>query len=80
LLNQRQRLTNFQADDDFLPEHIHLGFRIGANHLVEYFHLLKGLGVNHIGVNLRFNSDPIEKTVERFTRKVLPHFHKNITA
>ncbi len=54
---------------------IHLGFRIGADYLVEYFAHLKDIGVNHIAINLRFNSGSIEKTLEKIAEKVLPHFH-----
>lgn len=66
---------DLHQNDDFAPQGIHLGFRIGANHLVEYFHTLKNLGVNHIGLNLRFNTANIEETLERLSEKILPHFH-----
>lgn len=62
-------------DDDFLPQPIHLGFRIGANHLNEYLHQLKEIGVNHVMLNLRFNSRNIEETLEDLSKKVLPQFH-----
>lgn len=61
--------------DDYKPEHIHLGFRLGANHLVDYLKQLKEMGVNHVGINLRFNRGDIKETLERLAQKVLPHFH-----
>jgi len=69
--------VDLQADDDFLPQPIHLGFKIGANYLIEYFQHLKQLGVNHVGVNFRFNSGKMEKTLEKFAEKILPHFHNS---
>ena len=66
--------VDLHEEDDFLPQHIHLGFRIGANHLIEYLNHLKNIGVNHVAINLRFNSQGIEQTLERLAKKVLPRF------
>ncbi len=63
-------------DDDFIPQPIHLGLRIGAKHLRDYFRFLEQIGVNHIAINLRFNSNPIEQTLEALSNKILPHFHQ----
>ena len=64
--------VDLQEDDDYQPQYIHLGFRIGANRLVEYFQNRKKLGVNHVAINLRFNTNTIEKTLEQIATKVLP--------
>lgn len=64
-----------QDDDDFKPEPIQLGYKIGANHLIEYFHQIKENGVNHVGINLRFNTQNMDRTLENIAKKVLPHFH-----
>ena len=69
--------VDLQEDDDFLPQPIHLGLRIGANHLIDFFQHLKSIGVNHVGINLRFNSSNMAKTLEQIAKKVLPHFHLN---
>jgi luciferase-type oxidoreductase, BA3436 family len=66
--------VDLHEEDDFLPQHIHLGFRIGANHLIEYLNHLKNIGVNHVAINLRFNSQGIEQTLERLAKRVLPRF------
>jgi len=63
-----------EKDDDFKPQQIQLGFRIGANYLIEYFKEIQKIGVNHVGINLRFNSDKIENTLEQLAQKILPHF------
>jgi len=68
---------DLQEDDDFIPQPIHLGFRTGANYLITYLHHLKTIGVNHVSINLRFNSNDMERTLERLAEKVLPEFQKN---
>ncbi len=67
--------VDLQEDDDFKPQPIHLGFKIGAKYLVNYFQNLQEIGVNHVAVNLRFNSNSIESTLKQFAEKILPHFH-----
>ena len=71
--------VDLHPDDEFLPQPIHLGFRIGTKHLIDYFQNLQELGVNHVAINMRFNSGPMEKTLERLANKVLPHFHHSKT-
>jgi len=62
-------------NDDFKPKPIQLGFQIGANYLVEYLQQMQEIGVNHVAINLRFNSRDMETTLEHLAHKVLPHFH-----
>ncbi|MBT8280554.1 MAG: LLM class oxidoreductase [Muriicola sp.] len=64
-------------DDDFKPIPIHLGFKLGANYLIDYLEKLQDIGVNHLALNLRFNSGSMEETLERLAKKVLPLFHSN---
>lgn len=66
---------DLQDNDDFLPQPIHLGFRIGANQLTAYLKHLEEIGVNHVALNLRFNTASVEYTLEQLARKVLPAFH-----
>lgn len=64
-----------EKNDDFKPHSIQLGLRIGANYLIEYFNNIQQIGVNHVAINLRFNSRNMEATLEELAEKVLPHFH-----
>lgn len=64
-----------EEDDDFKPQPIQLGFRIGINYLIEYLHLVRSIGVNHVAINLRFNTRPMEATLEKLAHRLLPHFH-----
>lgn len=61
-------------DENALPQGIHLGFRLGVNYLVEYLKHLEQIGVNHVMLNLRFNSRNIKESLEELAEKVLPHF------
>lgn len=69
---------DLQSDDDFKPESIHLGFKTGSKYLIQYLSHLKEIGVNHIAINLRFNTNPVENTLELLAKKVLVHFHQNV--
>ena len=64
-----------EKNDDFKPQPIQLGFRIGVNYLIEYFQRIQKIGVNHVAINLRFNSRNMEATLEELAKKVLPYFH-----
>lgn len=68
---------DLQEDNDFLPQPMHLGLKIGAKYLIDYFNHLRIIGVNHVALNLRFNSAGIEKTLENIASNILPHFHTN---
>lgn len=67
--------VDLQDDDDFKPIGIHLGIRTGIHYLIEYLCNLQSIGVNHIALNLRFNTSSIEKTMETLAEKVLSQFH-----
>lgn len=60
------------ADPNAPPQSIHLGFRSGTSYLLNYLSDLKGLGINHVALNLRFNRAEIEPTLSRLAEDVLP--------
>ncbi|PHI18514.1 LLM class flavin-dependent oxidoreductase [Lewinellaceae bacterium SD302] len=66
-------------DPGAMPRPIQLGFRTGTEFLIEFLHLLQDAGVNHVALNLRFNTMDMEKTLETIAEKVLPHFHNPVT-
>lgn len=59
---------------DAKPEPIHLGFRLGINHLKQYLASLEEIGVNHVALNLRFNEAPIDDTLQLLSDELLPRF------
>jgi luciferase-type oxidoreductase len=62
-------------DPDFKPQPIQLGFRTGIHFLNEFLQLLKEAGVNHLAINLRFDTGGIEHTLEQLAKSILPNFH-----
>ena len=64
------------ADDpDAAPRPIHLGFCAGHRVLVRYLQQLEESGVNHVALNLRFSSTPIETVLDRLAEHILPAFN-----
>ncbi len=64
-------LTN---DPDAPPQPIHLGFRSGIRALRTYLNSLEEIGVNHVGLNLRFNMADIDDTLKKLADELLPDF------
>lgn len=56
---------------------IHLGYSGGMNALREYLLKLEKVGINHVALNLRFNSLPIEESLEKLANELLPTFATN---
>ena len=61
-------------DPDIPPLPIHLGLRLGINHLRSYLRSRAEIGINHVALNLRFNKADIETTLKRLADHVLPDF------
>ncbi|MEM8627765.1 MAG: LLM class oxidoreductase [Pseudomonadota bacterium] len=61
-------------DPAYPPEPIHLGLRLGVDHLKTYLRTRQEIGINHVALNLRFNRADIETTLKRIAADVLPEF------
>lgn len=59
---------------DAPPRPIHLGFQSGTEYLRCYLFQLRDLGINHVALNLRFNSAATEPTLQRLADEILPDF------
>ncbi|MBQ0786189.1 MAG: LLM class oxidoreductase [Oceanihabitans sp.] len=68
---------DLHQNDNYKPEPIPLGFRLGVNYLVDYLDKLRNIGVNHLALNLRFNTRNMDTTSDCIAEKVLPEFHSN---
>lgn len=66
--------VDLQADADANPRPIHLGFSSGTTFLRRYLAELRTLGINHVALNLRFNSANVEDTLKRLADELLPEF------
>lgn len=62
-------------DPDAPATPIHLGLRLGSHALRSHLQALRAAGVNHVALNLRFNTAEIEPTLERLATDVLPALH-----
>ncbi|MEM8951433.1 MAG: LLM class oxidoreductase [Pseudomonadota bacterium] len=62
------------ADPDAQPRPIHLGMRLGINHLRGYLKSREEIGVNHVALNLRFNQADTEETLRKLADDLLPDF------
>ncbi|MEM9533850.1 MAG: LLM class oxidoreductase [Pseudomonadota bacterium] len=64
------------ADRAAPPQPIHLGLRLGVDALRDYLKARARIGVNHVALNLRFNSASAEQTLSTLAEEILPHFHR----
>lgn len=62
------------ADKNAAPKAIHLGFKSGTNYVVEHLKALENNGVNHVIVNLKYGTRPVEEVLEELGEDVLPYF------
>ncbi|PSL57917.1 luciferase-type oxidoreductase [Saccharothrix carnea] len=63
------------AEDSSLPPRpIHLGFRCGADWLVNYLEVLRQAGVNHVGLNFKFSRRPVADVLAELGEHVRTHF------
>ena len=65
---------DLMEDANAKPQPIQLGFRLGINHLTDYLDKLRSIGVNHLALNLRFNSMDMDDALKQIAKNVLPEF------
>lgn len=53
---------------------IHLGLRTGHRFLIDYLSDLQKIGVNHVGLNLKYGKRPAHEVVQELGEFVVPHF------
>jgi len=70
---------DLMANPDTPPSRIHLGYRLGRNHLITHLELLRDIGVNHVTFNVRFSTRPVPEVVDELIDYVIPQFPKNQT-
>ena len=57
------------------PRPIHLGFQSGVEALRDYLRELRTVGINHVALNLRFNTVNIETTLKHLASELLCEFN-----
>lgn len=66
-----------QKDAPIQP--IHLGYRLGRDHLLGLLEVLQSIGVNHVMLNLRFGQRPAHDVIKELRQYVVPKFPANGT-
>lgn len=62
-------------EENIAPSPIHLGFRSNPDFLLNYLKEIEEIGVNHVILNLKFNStSPIKETLKLIGEKIIPRF------
>jgi len=54
---------------------IHLGYRLGRDRLLDLLLHLRTIGVNHVGLNLKYGERPAAEVLEEIGQELLPHIH-----
>lgn len=66
--------VDLAEDPNAPPTPIQLGFRAGHKFLREYLEMLESIGVNHVGLNLKYARRPAHEMVQEIGEFVLPRF------
>jgi luciferase-type oxidoreductase len=66
--------VDLAADPDAPPQDIHLGYRLGRNHLVAHLRALQDIGVNHVMLNLKYGRRPAGEVLAELVAHVTPEF------
>lgn len=65
---------DLSEDPDEPPTPIFLGFRAGHRFITDYLGKLRDIGVNHVGLNLKYATRPAHEIVQELGEYVVPHF------
>lgn len=68
---------DLMENPDTPPSRIHLGYRLGRNHLIAHLEQLRDIGVNHVTFNVRFSTRPVPEVIDELIEHVIPQFPKN---
>lgn len=60
------------------PTPIHLGYRLGRDRLLDLLLHLQSIGVNHVGLNLKYGERPAAEVIDEIGQNVLPHIHSSV--
>ena len=71
---------DLSEDPGEAPSPIFLGLRTGHRALIDYLGKLKQIGVNHVGLNLKYGKRPADEVVQELGEFVAPHFPSLIPA
>jgi luciferase-type oxidoreductase len=64
--------VDLDADPQLPPTPIHLGFKSGRHFLLRFLEASRGIGVNHVILNLKYGVRPAAQVLEEIGTEVLP--------
>lgn len=64
--------VDLDADPQLPPTPIHLGFKSGREFLLRFLEASRGIGVNHVILNLKYGRRPAAEVLEEIGLEVLP--------
>jgi luciferase-type oxidoreductase len=64
--------VDLDAEPQLPPTPIHLGFKSGRHFLLRFLEALRGIGVNHVILNLKYGARPAGEVLEEIGMEVLP--------
>jgi hypothetical protein len=62
------------------PAPIHLGFRLGRDHLRTLLENLQEIGVDHVILNLKYGKRSAVDVIEELGTHIVPHFGAQVSA
>lgn len=65
---------DLDATPSTLPSPIHLGFRLGRDHLRALLETLQEIGVDHVILNLKYGRRPAAEVIEELGEHIVPQF------
>lgn len=65
---------DLQADRDAPLRNLHLGYRGGIHALHAHLRAPAAAGINHVALNLRYNTRPVDETLDELANHLFPEF------
>jgi len=62
------------------PKAIHLGYRCGREFLLRFLETLRGIGVHHVILNLKYGQRPAGEVIEEIGREIVPRLSDSAPA
>lgn len=65
---------DLDASPSLSPTPIHLGYKLGRQHLIELLEDLQNIGVDHVILNLKYGRRPADEVIEEIGSYIVPSF------
>lgn len=58
-------------DPNFEPQQVHLGYRLGVNHLKTYLEQLDNISVDHVIIGSKFSRRPVDEVIQEIGEEII---------